>query len=124
MNTETRQRFERLLRQQLDHVNDALAAETRGLPESIDEPGDDVDRLNSHLMNSLHIKMLERQNQVRDRTVRALARLRNGTYGDCLVCSDAIDEARLNALPTATVCVSCKEGHEFLQRTYFMEVGS
>lgn len=124
MNIETRKRFERLLRQQLDHVNQALVEETRGLPASTDEPGDDVDRLNSHMMNSLHVKMLERQIQARDRTVRALDRMRNGTFGDCLVCGDAIEEARLNALPTATLCVCCMEGREFLQKTYFMKVGT
>lgn len=37
----------------------------------------------------------------------ALARIENGTYGSCVICGEDIDPARLEALPTATRCISC-----------------
>ncbi len=37
----------------------------------------------------------------------ALARLDEGTYGRCARCGRPIPEARLEARPTATTCVSC-----------------
>jgi RNA polymerase-binding protein DksA len=37
----------------------------------------------------------------------ALARMENGTYGDCAVCGQPIPEARLEARPLAVRCVSC-----------------
>jgi RNA polymerase-binding transcription factor len=37
----------------------------------------------------------------------ALARIKNGTYGSCVICGQDIDPARLEALPTATRCISC-----------------
>jgi RNA polymerase-binding transcription factor len=37
----------------------------------------------------------------------ALARIANGTYGSCAVCGKDIGSARLEALPTATRCISC-----------------
>jgi DnaK suppressor protein len=39
---------------------------------------------------------------------RALAKLADGTYGVCDVCGTAIAEERLEALPWAILCVSCK----------------
>lgn len=37
----------------------------------------------------------------------AFARLDAGTYGVCAVCGRPIPDARLEALPTATTCVTC-----------------
>jgi len=42
----------------------------------------------------------------------ALARIDNGTYGVCRRCGAAIDSARLRALPTASLCLSCQEEME------------
>jgi DnaK suppressor protein len=40
----------------------------------------------------------------------ALAKIDNGTYGLCEQCGATIPEARLEALPHASLCVSCKSG--------------
>jgi RNA polymerase-binding transcription factor DksA len=37
----------------------------------------------------------------------ALLRLRDGSYGRCENCAQAIGDARLEALPAARLCVSC-----------------
>ena len=42
----------------------------------------------------------------------ALARLDAGTYGTCARCSADIPSARLEAMPTATLCITCKEAEE------------
>ncbi len=46
--------------------------------------------------------------QVRD----ALRRLDDGTYGICLGCGLAIDSARLEVLPYASLCLRCQERAE------------
>lgn len=38
---------------------------------------------------------------------RALRKLDEGTYGVCEVCGKPIGEARLEAMPTATRCITC-----------------
>lgn len=43
-----------------------------------------------------------------DEVDAALARMEAGTYGVCESCGGAIAPERLEALPTTTVCVSCK----------------
>ncbi|MGB5815213.1 MAG: TraR/DksA family transcriptional regulator, partial [Thermoanaerobaculia bacterium] len=47
-------------------------------------------------------------NQVND----ALARLDAGEYGNCKVCGNPIGEARLEALPYATLCIDDAEDAE------------
>jgi RNA polymerase-binding transcription factor DksA len=39
----------------------------------------------------------------------ALARIDDGTYGTCVNCGERIDTARLMAMPTAQMCLSCQE---------------
>jgi len=41
---------------------------------------------------------------------RALAKIDAGTYGICEQCGKQIPDARLQALPYAALCVSCKSG--------------
>ena len=38
----------------------------------------------------------------------ALHKFEEGTYGSCDVCGKSIDPARLEALPQANLCLSCK----------------
>jgi DnaK suppressor protein len=38
---------------------------------------------------------------------RALLRIENGTYGECVRCGDAITPKRLEARPEAALCFSC-----------------
>ena len=42
----------------------------------------------------------------------ALERVRDGSYGLCRVCGCRIPRRRLEALPTATLCVLCQEQRE------------
>ncbi len=43
---------------------------------------------------------------------RALEAIEAGTYGICEECDGLIDEARLEALPFATLCIECKREFE------------
>ncbi len=41
---------------------------------------------------------------------RALQKIEDGTYGVCEQCGEMIPDARLQALPYAALCVTCKSG--------------
>jgi RNA polymerase-binding protein DksA len=71
------------------------------------DPVDSADRENSafYQLNDM------RWNTVAD-IDRALKKIENGTYGVCEHCGKSIAEARLKALPFATLCVACKEKEE------------
>jgi DnaK suppressor protein len=47
-----------------------------------------------------------------DQTERAIARVDDGTYGNCESCGEPIGAARLEAYPRATLCVACKQREE------------
>ncbi len=42
----------------------------------------------------------------------ALARMRDGSYGECVDCGEPIAPARLMAYPTAQRCVNCQGAYE------------
>ena len=46
----------------------------------------------------------------RSEVVAALERIEAGTYGRCDNCGNEIPAARLEAVPSALLCVSCKQG--------------
>ena len=43
---------------------------------------------------------------------RALEKIENDTYGVCELCGGEIGAARLEAIPTADLCISCKSSQE------------
>lgn len=45
----------------------------------------------------------------RQALAEALEQVREGTYGLCRVCGGRIPPRRLDAIPTATLCVPCQE---------------
>jgi len=42
----------------------------------------------------------------------ALRRIEDGTHGKCSVCGEAIEAARLRAMPEADTCLRCQEARE------------
>ena len=43
---------------------------------------------------------------------RALARIDDGTYGECVRCGEEIAEGRLEARPEAALCINCARAAE------------
>jgi DnaK suppressor protein len=43
---------------------------------------------------------------------RALQRIEDGSFGECLECGELIAPGRLQANPTATLCIGCAEARE------------
>lgn len=55
------------------------------------------------------ISMMEQLQQTSAELAKALERIQLGTYGSCERCGRAIPPERLEVLPTASLCVSCKQ---------------
>jgi DnaK suppressor protein len=57
---------------------------------------------------SEQISTIERLVADRTATLAALDRIEAGTFGTCERCGNPIQEERLEALPTVTLCLDCK----------------
>ncbi len=58
---------------------------------------------------SQHISLVEQLRSRRAQILAALRKIQTGTYGRCESCGQEIPAERLQAVPAATLCVSCKQ---------------
>lgn len=63
------------------------------------------------------ISLIHEQERRLDSLDQALQQARRGAYGICERCGQAIDPARLEAVPDTTLCVACKTIVERQQRS-------
>ncbi len=97
-----------------NEILDSLAGRNEQLTKLVDtlESGDDVDiasdTIDRTLLNSLG-EVDQRRLAMID---RALDRIRQETYGLCLICGKEIPKSRLEALPSACLCVECQTKEE------------
>ena len=83
--------------------------DTSQLADEVDVIQINEDREMSFATRSL---LVERAN----RLAEALERLRDGEYGVCQECDEAIAPARLNAMPEVMTCVRCQDRLERMTR--------
>jgi DnaK suppressor protein len=55
------------------------------------------------------LTLVEQLHEHQQEVESALRRIEEGTYGKCERCGETIPAERLEALPTARLCVSCKQ---------------
>ena len=87
----------------------ALADEVENLHRfRTDQTGDNADAAFDCDGEEVSVRLAELEARELAQIERALARLKQGTYGVCEVCQGRIPVARLNALPYSTTCVECQ----------------
>jgi len=76
---------------------------------SSSENKDEGDRANASISNELAaLQQTQAENLLRAVNA-ALARVDDGTFGECRNCGGAIAEKRLEAIPWAQYCITCQE---------------
>jgi RNA polymerase-binding protein DksA len=58
------------------------------------------------------LSLLNNKHDLIAQSQRAIDRIDSGTYGRCESCGQPIAKARMQAFPSATLCVSCKQKQE------------
>lgn len=58
------------------------------------------------------ISLIRRERAELALVTSALARIEQGTYGDCEKCGEEIPYARLKAIPYTKYCITCKEDND------------
>jgi len=70
-----------------------------------DAASDDIDRRMIEAIGSQELKRLKQIDS-------AITRIKQGRYGSCIKCAKRIPQARLEAMPSALMCIECKSKEE------------
>jgi DnaK suppressor protein len=95
-----------LLKQKVDVYNtkdDSLQSEKMADPH---------DAAVADLEKTLSTTFISRKKLFLSKIDEALKRIEDGSYGECDSCGDEINTKRLQARPTAKLCLECKEDQE------------
>ncbi|MDX6336651.1 MAG: DnaK suppressor protein [Streptosporangiaceae bacterium] len=83
------------------------------LGDAVGDAGDDSADAGAKTFQREHeLALTENARELLAQAERALAKIKNGTYGVCESCGQPIGKARLQAFPRATLCVACKQREE------------
>lgn len=77
---------------------------------------DSVDESTEEQGTATMLELKGRESAQLTKIKRALQRLEEGSYGECVDCGEAIPVKRLQARPAAVMCIDCKEQKERSER--------
>ncbi|GAB4559787.1 MAG: hypothetical protein Tsb0020_05900 [Haliangiales bacterium] len=104
---------ERLLTQRRELADKAQSAIGFSMDRDRDRIGrDSLDESNEEAMYSTQLRLHDRENFLLGKINDALARLGDGSFGECEECGDTIAFARLMARPMTSLCIECKADRE------------
>jgi DnaK suppressor protein len=112
---------------QVEHFREILLAWKRSLMEEVDRTvhhmqdeasnfPDPNDRATQESEFSLELRTRDRERKLIKKIDEALSRLDNEEYGYCEACGVEIGIRRLEARPTATLCIDCKTLDEIREK--------
>jgi len=77
-----------------------------------DDRFDELDQATTDTEQAMRMRLRNREILYLKKIEEALLRIDEGTFGECDSCGEDIEQRRLEARPTATLCVGCKEEEE------------
>jgi len=86
---------------------------------AVDDLQDEGDLSRATVDQNLQIRLQGRDGLLLKKIESALSKISTGTFGTCESCEEEIEPKRLEARPTASLCLSCKESQE-KQEFHFM----
>ncbi len=84
----------------------------------VDDLPDEMDLASSEYLQSFTFRLRGRERMLLDKIQKALARLEEGSFGECEECGDKISLKRLEARPETTLCIRCKEEQERVEKDF------
>ena len=88
-------------------VNFSYTVKREGI--AIERTPDALDQIQFAAARELTTRTLERQSELLRNVRAALDRVAEDSYGTCLECDEEISHKRLQAMPWATLCITCQE---------------
>jgi DnaK suppressor protein len=87
---------------------------------AIERTPDVVDEVQLAAEREMITRNLDRESRLLRKVRVALGQIAEGTYGTCLECEEEISHKRLNAMPWATLCITCQEQADRTQQRRFV----
>lgn len=112
MRKETLRKFRKIFEAQKENVlfNNQILREDFSV--NADDRYDEIDQAATDIEQAMRMRLCNRESLYLKKVNEALQRIEEGTFGECEECGEDIELKRLEARPTATLCVGCKEEQE------------
>jgi len=113
MNKRDAKKFENLLQAERGRLSNGIRRiEEEALHESVRENSTDLTSYaeagTDNFERETALNIASGESQWLGEIADALQRIKNGTYGTCEACSEAIPKKRLEVFPSARYCVKCQ----------------
>ncbi|PIW51314.1 MAG: RNA polymerase-binding protein DksA [Zetaproteobacteria bacterium CG12_big_fil_rev_8_21_14_0_65_54_13] len=95
---------------QSENVQAMTEQEQTSFPDPTDQASMEIDR-------NFDLKIKDRERRLIKKIDQAIARIKDGEFGECDACGGAISAKRLEARPVTTLCIECKTAQEQEERT-------
>jgi len=101
-----------ILKEAKEEIAKYMSGDNRQL---VDTAIDEGDWAVVDISEDLSLRRLDSHRQLLLDIDECLRKIQEGTYGICEECGEEISQKRLNVLPTATLCIDCKENKEKME---------
>jgi DnaK suppressor protein len=115
MNKEIVIKFKALFEEQKNNLTFSKKVVDESFQVAQDEMMDEADLTASEMETNMRMRLRNREALFMRKVDEALERISLGTFGECDCCGEDIELKRLEARPTATQCVGCKEEAERME---------
>ena len=113
MKKKDRDKFEKILQEKREKLL-VNARQTLQKDMTLDKAdlADEMDLASSEYLQSFQFRLRGRERTFLSKIDKALAKLKEGSFGICEICEEPIHPKRLAARPEALLCIKCKEEPE------------
>jgi len=101
-----------MLEERHREIQEKLRTLRETLPAEVAEVKDAEEQSVNDFVRDVELALIEMTSATLGHIDEAMHRLEEGSYGVCANCGTEIAEARLKALPFATLCRACQEAQE------------
>jgi DnaK suppressor protein len=117
MNSTQKEHFKVILNKWKDELAEEASRTVHHLQEEANNFADPNDRASQEEEFSLELRTRDRERKLIKKIAEMLSRIDHDDYGYCDSCGIEIGVRRLEARPTATMCIDCKTLAEIKERT-------
>jgi DnaK suppressor protein len=103
---------EAIVREAKEEISKYVSGENRQL---VDTALDEGDWAVVDISEDINLRRLDAHRKALHDLDESLRKIKEGTYGICEECGEEISAKRLHVMPTANLCVNCKEKKERLE---------